>query len=480
VKKADSGEEEPEAADGKAGPDEEQQDQKVPAGKQDEGAEAAANDDSAKEKSAEKDSSANGAEVDDDPAPLPVAPATALRAARAAEALRGQLSSWHKHYSGYKPKFNWWIEQPYKQADKQLKEYVKKLKEEIAGQKGEPEDPIVGQPIGAEAIAADLGFEMISYDADALIAIGRRQLAWGEAEMKKAAKEMGHGDDWKAAMDEVKAQHMPPGEQAELIAEIGREATRFVTERELLTVPPLSQATWRLTIMSPEQLKTIPYAAYSSQRMLVAYAQQSMSQADKLMVMRGNNRHFTRLVTPHELIPGHHLQRFYLARYNSHRQVFGTPFYTEGWALYWERRLYELGWPKSPEDRIGMLFWWMTRAARIIVSLEYHLGRMEPDEMVNFLIDRVGHERFGARSEVRRFVQAPPLYQVGYMIGGLQLDALHHAQVEQGPMTEREFHDTVLKAGPMPIALMRAWMQDKPLKPGMRPKWPFAPEPNGS
>jgi hypothetical protein len=47
-------------------------------------------------------------------------------------------------------------------------------------------------------------------------------------------------------------------------------------------------------------------------------------------------------------------------------------------------------------------------------------------------------------------------------------------------MTEREFHDTVLKAGPMPIALMRAWMQDKPLKPGMRPKWPFAPKPNGS
>ena len=62
------------------------------------------------------------------------------------------------------------------------------------------------------------------------------------------------------------------------------------------------------------RLKTIPYAAYDGRQMMVAYAKGEMWQDDKLMVMRGNNRHFMRLVTPHELIPGHHLQAFYAAR----------------------------------------------------------------------------------------------------------------------------------------------------------------------
>ena len=169
-------------------------------------------------------------------------------------------------------------------------------------------------------------------------------------------------------------------------------------------------------MISPETLRTIPYAAYNGRQMMVAYASAEMKLDDKLMVMRGNNRHFTRLVIPHELIPGHHLQIYYQAR--SPERPFTTPFYVEGWALYWEMRLWDLGWARTPSDRIGMLFWRMTRAARVILTLKYHLGRMTPDEMVAFLMDRVGHEKLGARGEVRRFIQAEPLYQVGYLIGG--------------------------------------------------------------
>jgi hypothetical protein len=149
-----------------------------------------------------------------------------------------------------------------------------------------------------------------------------------------------------------------------------------------------------------------------------------MTEADKLMIMRGNNRHFMRLVTPHELIPGHHLQMFYAARHQTHRDLFSTPFYIEGWAFSRELRLWDLDWAKTPGDRIGMLFWRMTRAARIIVSLNYHLGRMKPEEMVDLLVQRVGHEKFGATSEVRRFIHASPLNEASYMIGGMQLETL--------------------------------------------------------
>jgi uncharacterized protein (DUF885 family) len=192
------------------------------------------------------------------------------------------------------------------------------------------------------------------------------------------------------------------------------------------------------------------------------------------MVMRGNNRSFTRLVTMHELIPGHHLQFFQAARHNTHRSLFGTPFYTEGWALYCELQFWNRGWARTPQERIGMLFWRMHRAARIIVSLKFELGEMQPNEMVDFMVKRVGHERFGATSEVRRYLDATPLYQAGYLLGGLQLMSLFDELVGTGQLTDQQFHDAVLTANTLPIELLRAELIKQPLTPAARSGWRFA------
>lgn len=407
---------------------------------------------------------------------LKVAPVLALRAAGAVSQLRETLKGWFKYYDGFKPEASWWLKKPCEDADKELEDYAKLLKEEIAGQKGKDEDPLVGESVGAAALAEEIRGEFLPYSAAELIAIGEREFAWCEAEMKKAARKMGCGDDWKAALAQVKSNSVPPGAQDELVAQYGRDATTFVEKNKFVTVPPLCKETWRVTMMSPETLKHIPYAAYSGQNMLVAYANAVMKQEDKLMVMRGNNRAFTRLTVPHELIPGHHLQLFVAARSNPHRRMFGTPFYIEGWALYCELRLWDLGWARTPEEKLGMLFWRMHRAERIIVSLKFHLGQMTPDEMVAFLVDRGGHEKFGATSEVRRFISAPPLYQAGYMIGGLQLRALHDEMTGRGKLTEQQFNDAVLAENAMPIELLRAALGKLPLPRDAQPYWKFAGE----
>jgi len=191
--------------------------------------------------------------------------------------------------------------------------------------------------------------------------------------------------------------------------------------------------------------------------------------------MRGNNRSFTRTVIPHELIPGHHLQGYVAAHERPYRRIFSTTFLVEGWALYWEMRLWELRYPATPEDRIGALFWRMHRCARIIVTLKFHSGQMTPQEMVDFLVERVGHERLGATSEVRRYIGGDygPLYQVGYMIGGLQLIALHKELVVSGKMSEMEFHDAILKLGPIPVELIRTSLLKQPLDAGFKTKWRF-------
>ncbi|MEN8377007.1 MAG: DUF885 family protein, partial [Gemmatimonadota bacterium] len=49
-----------------------------------------------------------------------------------------------------------------------------------------------------------------------------------------------------------------------------------------------------------------------------------------------------------------------------------------------------------------------------------------------------------------------PLYQVAYMIGGLQIRALHEEFVQSGAMTNREFHDAILQGGSIPIEMVRA------------------------
>jgi len=422
-----------------------------------------------------EESSSNSASADD-VVPLKISPSVALRAAEATREIRRTLKDWFEFYDGYQPEFSWWLKKPYEDAAKALGDYATFLKEDLAGVKGKDEDPLIGDPIGEEALREDIAAEMLPYSPRELVAIGEREFAWCQEEMKKAAAQMGLGDDWKAALARVKSGYAPPGHQDESVAGLAREAIRFVKDHDLVTVPPLCEETWRLTMISPEGQRTLPFAAYGGQKMMVAYANQEMKHEDKLMSMRGNNQHFTRIVTAHELIPGHHLQRFMSSRHHDYRGMFSTPFYVEGWALYWEMLLWDERYASTPEDRIGMLFWRMHRAARIIVSLKFQLGSMTPEAMIDFLVDRVGHERMGATSEVRRFIGGDysPLYQCGYMIGGLQLRALQRELTAGDRMTIRQFNDAVLRLGPIPIEMVRASLTDLPLTKDFQPGWKFA------
>lgn len=423
---------------------------------------------------------AGAASSTNDAPPISIQPAPALRAAHVVADVRGTLKRWYEAQSGYQPDFAWWMKTPYEAAAKELEEFAKVLKEEAAGQKGKDEDPLVGEPLGPGDLADALRFEFLPQTADELIAIAEREIDACETALKAAARGMKCGDDWKAALAKVKADFVPPGQQDALVAAIGREAIEFTRRKAFVTVPPLCEETWRMAMLSPEAIRTMPYAAYASQEMLVAFAREDMKQEDKLMVMRGNNRHATRLTTPHELVPGHHLQIFQAARHQAHRQVFATSFFMEGWALYCERRLWDLGWARTPEERLGMLFWRMNRAARVVVALRFHLGRMKPDEMVAFMVDRVGHEKLGATSEVRRFIGPHgELQPASYMVGSFQLLALRGEMTGRGRWGEQRFNDALLRAGPIPVELMRAELRDLPLARDAKPSWRWDAESAG-
>jgi uncharacterized protein (DUF885 family) len=405
-----------------------------------------------------------------------VTPIVALRTTETLQQVRRAVREWRAFYAAYDPNFTWWTREPHERFDSELDDYIRHLREHVVGMRpGEPE-PVIGDPIGAGGLADDLMVEMMPYSVAELIRIAERELAWGEAEMRRAAAELGYGDDWHAALEHVKQRHVEAGAQPDLVAYLAREAEDFVEQHDLVTVPPLAKEIWRMTMLSPERQRIAPFFL-GGEVVQIAFPTDDMTHEEKVMSMRGNNEHFSRAVVHHELIPGHHLQGFMTRRYNSHRSVFSTPFWGEGWALYWEFILYEHGFPRTPEDRIGMLFWRNHRAARIIFSLGFHTGQMTPEQAIAFLIERIGHEPSTAEAEVRRsFAGAySPLYQAAYMVGGLQLRALHRELVESGRMSNREFHDAVLQGGRMPIEMVRARLTDTPLTREWQAGWWFYP-----
>jgi uncharacterized protein (DUF885 family) len=337
-----------------------------------------------------------------------------FRAVNAVNSLRGNLRNWYTFYNGYDPIFTWWNEQPEKELDDALTAYATFLNERIVGVRssapsatqgqqgggqrsvagpgagpgqggggsqrpgaaqaraGDNSD-IIGDPIGRDALISELQYEMIPYTPEELIEFANKEFAWCENEMKKASRELGYGDDWKKALEHVKNTYVEPGKQPEMIRDLALEAIKYVDDHDLITVPQLARDTWRMEMMTPERQLVSPFFL-GGETILVSYPTNTMSHEQKMMSMRGNNPNFSRATVFHELIPGHHLQGFMTARYKPYRSLFGTPFWTEGGALYWELLFWDLGFPKTPEQKIGMLFWHMHRCARIIFSLSFHLG----------------------------------------------------------------------------------------------------------
>ena len=402
----------------------------------------------------------------------------ANRAAGDLDDLRETLRAWFRYYDGYDPVFSWWVKDPWQKTDSALARYARTLRERVVGFKpgtAQNAGPIVGDPIDAAGLKEELAYEMIPYTPQELIAIAEREYAFSLQEIKAAARELGFGDDWKAAMEKVKNTYVDPGRQPDLVRDLAKQAQDFFDQHDWVTIPPLAREDWRMEMIPPERQRVSPFFL-GGEVIQVSYPTAEMTDEEKLMSMRGNNPHFSHATVFHELNPGHHLQGWMSARYNSHRRLFGTPFWNEGQSLYWEMFLWDHGFQVSPEDRIGALFWRMHRSARIIFSLNFHLGKMTPEQAVQFLVDTVNFERANAEGEVRRSFggQYGPLYQAAYMIGGLQLRALHAELVDSKKMSEREFHDAVLQGGPMPIAMVRARLLQLSLTRDGPAAWRFA------
>ena len=132
-----------------------------------------------------------------------------------------------------------------------------------------------------------------------------------------------------------------------------------------------------------------------------------------------------------------------------------STLFIEGWAFYCEELMEQLGYIDQPLQRLGRLSDQLWRAARIILDVSLHTGKMTVEEGIDFLVERVGLERSNARAEVRRYTSSPT-QPMSYLIGKLEIVKLIDEYKKKHPEAPlKEVHDAFLSCGSLPPRLMR-------------------------
>ncbi|MFM1957998.1 MAG: hypothetical protein RI929_361 [Actinomycetota bacterium] len=174
----------------------------------------------------------------------------------------------------------------------------------------------------------------------------------------------------------------------------------------------------------------------------------------------------------HEGVPGHHLQvaqaTYIRDTLNAWRRLSSwTSGHGEGWALYAERLMQELGFLSNPADRLGMLDGQRMRAARVVLDIGVHLGKQNLDGTgvwgfdyaLAFMKSNVNMSPEFVRFEVTRYFGWPaqaPSYKVGQRIWEQIRD--DYAARKGASFDIKEFHKTALNLGGLGLDTLRSAM----------------------
>jgi uncharacterized protein (DUF885 family) len=175
----------------------------------------------------------------------------------------------------------------------------------------------------------------------------------------------------------------------------------------------------------------------------------------------------------HEGVPGHHLQigqaTYNKAMLNTWRRNAGTSGHAEGWALYAERLMEQLGYLDDPADRLGMLDGQRMRAARVVLDIGVHLEKTLPDGSgpwtgdyaFGFLRKNVNMNDSFVKFEVNRYLGWPgqaPSYKIGQRIWEQLRD--EYQRREGAAFEIKAFHKKALDIGGVGLDTLRSALLD--------------------
>ncbi|MFD1949451.1 DUF885 domain-containing protein [Sphingomonas arantia] len=171
-------------------------------------------------------------------------------------------------------------------------------------------------------------------------------------------------------------------------------------------------------------------------------------------------------LSAHEGLPGHTWQGAYVAEHRDDVPLIGSLMgfnaYTEGWALYSEQLVDELGfYADDPFGRLGMYQALRFRASRLVTDTGLHAKRWTRTQAIDYLTTSTGRARAACTSEVDRYC-ASPGQACGYKVGHTEIVRLRDkAKTALGPRYDvRDFNDAVIRAGAVPLTVLSTAIDD--------------------
>jgi len=346
-----------------------------------------------------------------------------------------------------------------KQVLEALESYAHFLKQDI--EKKPDGKFLVGKDYFEYLIEAKHGLKL---SARELIEYGEEKVNKILQEIRMHAHHINSHDDWKTTITKLKKEHPTKNKLISTYKNEMKKARRFIEEQKIATIPHNELLK---IIETPDfEKSTIPFAAYQPPEVFakkplgyfwVTPLDSKLSKDEQEKILMDHSYYSIPITAVHEAYPGHHLQlskAFNLASITRRRME--SSLFSEGWALYSEELMYELGYYEDPKIRLLQMKAMLWRATRIIIDAKLHTGKMTFNEAVNMLVEIPLLERLNAISEVTRYT-FNPTQPMSYIMGMEEIFKLRkqYTKLHHKNFRLKDFHDTLLGYGSISINFIR-------------------------
>ncbi len=295
--------------------------------------------------------------------------------------------------------------------------------------------------------------ELLPFGAAELRERGHEQHALLSTEANRIATEIDGSGDWAKTCDRLNKIHAPtPDAMRDEYAEWTERARSFLRDTGLVTLPPGEKCT--VEPSPPFQRPVLAVASYQRPpafrdtlhgHFFVPYPPDGTSSEEVQKRLEGNcSAGIPTTAVQAKANPSHT------------RRIFGTAYFSEGWALYAERVMREQGFFTDPKHLLYQYEATIFRAARIVVDTSLHMGEMTFDEAVRFMVEKGNLTEPNARAEVGRYCSWPTQAS-SYLTGMLEIVDIRTRWLAKRGQSDRAalrvFHDAITTAGMLPTTL---------------------------
>lgn len=301
-------------------------------------------------------------------------------------------------------------------------------------------------------------------DAEQILQRGLLAFEQTEALAQQVAARIQADKHWTEVYEPLKDDHPQAANIKQAYQQQMDAAREFVITHSVLTLPAGERV---ITIDTPPAMRrSSPFGTFETAspfdgglegRLYLTPIEDWMTPEQQAQRLRSHHMAWIPVIAVHEAYPGHHSQALIVNENpNLLRRVISEPIFSEGWGLYTEELMFELGFLQGDDVRLTQLRNRLWRAARVILDVSLHTGRMSFDDAVAFLVEKVRFEPYAAELEVGMYIRNPT-YVLGYLIGMQEIEAIRAEYVARfgQPEPPSVLYNQLLRIGSIPPSLLK-------------------------